>query len=162
MILLDANFIITLAQSSLDDAWLQSFLASLGRRRTIGIPAPSWAEFLSGAGNAASAFSKAVRSKGGVQIIPFDEMAAIECGFIDRQIRAKTGNKKGVSTAAWQKIKIDRQILAIASARRVTAVYTDEEGLIADAELLGITTIKMGDVPRIPQQLPLLKSGNDE
>jgi len=162
LILLDANFLITLAQTSTDDVWLQSFLGSLGRRHTIGIPAPSWAEFLSGSGNAASAFSKVVRSKSGIQVIPFDEMSAIECGFIDQKIRAKTGNKKGASTAAWQKIKIDRQILAIAAARKVTAVYTDDDGLIADAEIIGITTIKMCDIPRVPQQLPLLKTTNEE
>lgn len=160
MILLDANFLISLAETSSDATRLHTFLSSLGRNQVIGIPAPCWGEFLSGSGSAASTLAGVVRARSSIQVVPFDEIAAVESSFIDQDIRQRTGSKKGKSTAAWQKIKIDRQILAIASVHRATAIYTDDDNLIADAHLLGITTVRLSEVPRIPVQIPLLEVDN--
>lgn len=162
MILLDANFLIKLSNKNHESQWLLTFFRSLGTRQVIGIPAPSWAEILTYAGPATAALTKIVHGRATLQIIPFDEIAAIESGYIHQEIVAKSGGKKGASAAPWQKIKIDRQILAIAVARRATAIYTDDTDLRADANLLDIRTIGLDDVTLPPEQLPLLAAeGSD-
>lgn len=156
MILLDANFLITLSKRNSDAIWLLTFFKAQGAKQIVGIPAPSWAEVLSLAGPATSALSRIVQGRSFVQIIPFDEMAAIESAYVHQQVLLKSGNKKGASSAPWQKIKIDRQILAIAVARRATAIYTDDTDLRADAGLIGIQTLGMDDISLPPEQLTLL------
>lgn len=70
-------------------------------------------------------------------------------------------SKKGMSAADWQKIKIDRQILAIAAVNRATAIYTNDINIIAEAQFPGIPTVRLEDVPLPPLQLNLLGSSPD-
>jgi predicted nucleic acid-binding protein len=159
LIFLDANFLIKLSSRNPDSVWLGSFFKFISEQRrgeAIGIPAPSWGEVLAVAGPATSALSRVVQARSSVQVIPFDEIAAIESGFIHQKILALSGSKKGLSNEPWQRIKIDRQILAIAAARRASAIFTDDDGLRADAALIGIQTIGICDVPVYPSQLLLL------
>lgn len=159
MILLDANFLIKLSSKNPDHLWLSSFFKFISEHRrgeSIGIPASSWAEVLAVAGPATAALSKVVQARASVQVVPFDEIAAIESGFIHREILRLSGTKKGASSEPWQRIKIDRQILAIAVARKASAIFTDDDGLRADAALIGMPTIGASDVPVYPTQLTLL------
>ncbi|WP_244135722.1 hypothetical protein [Burkholderia seminalis] len=70
---------------------------------------------------------------------------------IDSATRAK-GGKKGASKSQWQKVKIDRQILAIAKVVKATAIYTEDTGLIAEAQRLNVVAVKTSEVPLKPKQ----------
>lgn len=130
-------------------------LLALGTKQVIGIPAPAWSEFLCGADGAAFEMSKNIQGHSSVKILPFDAVAASEAALLHRDILEKSGNKKGASSAPWQKIKIDRQVLAIARMHNVSCIYTGDENMIAEAALLNIPTQKIEDIPLSPAQSPL-------
>jgi hypothetical protein len=82
------------------------------------IPTPALSEALVKAGAAASQQIVEELQKHVVfSIEPFDTRAALEVAAMTRAALA-SGNKKGSSTAPWQKVKFDRQIVAIAKGNR--------------------------------------------
>jgi predicted nucleic acid-binding protein len=155
MILIDANILITLSIAKEDDEdfeRLAGLVQDLVAAKTIiGVPAPAWAEYLCGAGMATSGVIEVLKKRSAIRILPFDEVAATELAVIDQMTRSR-GGKKGKSKAPWQKIKVDRQILAIARVLNVTAIYTEDENLIAEATRLGVTVYRMVDIHLKPKQ----------
>lgn len=77
------------------------------------------------------------------EILPFDELSAIELAIMTRNA-IDSGNKKSGSVDVWNKIKYDRQILAIARVRQATAIYTDDVGLRNIATQLDMPVIGYG------------------
>jgi hypothetical protein len=76
------------------------------------------------------------------RIEAFDTRAAIEVAAVSRQAMDK-GNKKGATLEApWQKIKIDRQIVAIAKVNGATTIYSNDSDVAAHAKLCGIAVLK--------------------
>ena len=162
MIIFDANFLIALSDDGFDKSRLAALIASFPKKQVVGIPAPAWGEYICGAGAATSALTAALQSNSSVRILPFDEVAAVESAQVHSDIVRVSGAKKGSSTASWQKVKIDRQILAIARVHRATTIYTDDDNLIAEAALLGIPTCRLADLPRVPVQLALIPGATVE
>ena len=77
------------------------------------IPTLVVTEYLVGAGSAGKALLDALMSSRFVLVAPFDHVAAEECAAM-QAIANATGNKRhplGRNTA-WQKVKVDRQIVA--------------------------------------------------
>ena len=58
---------------------------------------------------------------------------------------------------AYQKRKVDRQIIAIAKVYGATEIYTDDDGLAKRARMCGITPIAIHEVPfpEAAKQIPL-------
>ncbi|MDQ1815744.1 type II toxin-antitoxin system VapC family toxin [Massilia sp. CCM 9210] len=155
MILFDANVLVELSrlETSETKERIQGLLSELSISKTvIGIPAPAWAEYLCGSDASASVFSTAFRSRAYVQILPFDDISAYEAALLHQEIVGATGTKKGRSTLAWQQVKIDRQILAIARQYRVSAIYTNDDDMIADAQILKIPCFRPHEVQLKPVQ----------
>jgi predicted nucleic acid-binding protein len=152
MIIFDANVLIALGEKdSADD--LSNRIGGLihdliAENTVIGIPAPAWAEYLCGAGvsggNANVVEMLAKRSA--VRILPFDEMAATGLAAIEQSTRA-FGPKRGASNAGWQKVKIDRQILAITRVHAATVIYSDDEALGAEANRMALAVRRTRDIP---------------
>lgn len=116
---------------------------------TILIPSPALAEVLVGLGDAGPAVIERLSRSARFKIADFDTMAAVELAMMTREaIRA--GDKKGGSTAHWQKVKIDRQIIAIARTRGATKIYSDDEGLAKFASILGIEVVQSWLMPLPP------------
>lgn len=158
MILFDANVLIELSSAETSEAKerIQGLVSELSLSKTvIGIPAPAWAEYLCGSGALTNALSAALRSLTYVRILPFDDISAYEAALLHQEIMEATGAKKGGSLLAWQQVKIDRQILAIARQYRVSAIYTSDENMIADARLLNIACIRPHDIQLRPVQRTL-------
>jgi predicted nucleic acid-binding protein len=155
MIVFDANVLISLSAG--DDAnedfeRISGLIQDLVAAKTIiGVPAPAWAEYLCGTGIGTSGVIEVLKKRSAIRILPFDEVAATELAVIDQATRAK-GSKKGASKAGWQKIKVDRQILAIARVHSASLIYTEDDGLIAEAERLGVAVSRTGDIPLKPKQ----------
>ena len=78
---------------------------------------------------------------------------------------ASASDKRAAIDAPWSKIKFDRQIVAIAKVNGATAIYTDDEKLIAFAKLQDMPCIQIADLP-IPDsarqpELPLSPTPSD-
>ncbi|MGZ9187644.1 MAG: hypothetical protein ACXW6R_23500 [Candidatus Binatia bacterium] len=95
---------------------------------------------------------------------PFEIRAAIELAVMTRSALA-TGDKKSGSDAPWQKVKFDRQIIAIARVAQASAIYTDDENLASTAKMLNIPALGLSDLPLPPETaqgvLPFETKGAD-
>jgi len=156
---LDANCLVKWAARSKPDdvARLDELLKIVAAKDgKIIIPMPCFAEYLVGTDEATAAWIQALERKKAVALAPFDRRAAFECALLDR--RALTaGNKKGGRKEPWQKIKIDRQIIAIARVQRVDELISDDNGLRSTALVtgLGVRAISELDLPASARQSTL-------
>lgn len=123
---------------------------------TILIPTPALAEVLVGMGDGGPEVLERISRSARFKIGEFDTMAAVELAAMTREA-IRGGDKKEGSSLPWQKVKIDRQIIAIARARNVSAIYSDDEGVALFAAKVGIPVIPTWEMalPLIPPQPPL-------
>lgn len=116
----------------------------------IVIPTPAIAEVLTVIGPDAQAYFDIVAKSRLFEIASFDSKAAIELAFLNRDVFSVLDPKNGGEP--YQKIKVDRQILAVLKSRGVSEICTDDEGLIKRAKLCGITPIQTVDLPVPPDE----------
>lgn len=110
------------------------------------IPTPAFAEFLVGVDEAAAAWINTLDRKRSVFVAPFDKRAAFECSLLDKAALGK-GDKKGGRKEAWQRIKIDRQIVAVARVNQASLIVTNDTGLRASATTAGISACRIDELP---------------
>ncbi|WP_420966849.1 hypothetical protein [Bradyrhizobium sp. B120] len=95
------------------------------------------------------------------RVEPFETKAAVEVAVMTRGALA-AGDKKGGLTAPWQKVKFDRQIVAIAKTTQASVIYTDDDDIIAIAKSVNIPTLGLADLELPPEtaqgQLPFEKT----
>jgi hypothetical protein len=61
------------------------------------------------------------------------------------------GNKRGSATdSEWQKVKFDRQIVAIAKAHEVKTIYSDDPHIKKHGEDCGLEVLQLADLPVRP------------
>jgi len=114
------------------------------------IPAPVLSEFLVFAGTDAPEYLVRIRESSTLRVEPFDERAAIELADIEIAARTK-GNKRGsATTSEWQKVKFDRQIVAIAKAHGAKVIYSDDPDIKSHGTDCGITVLGLADLPLPP------------
>lgn len=121
----------------------------MSKTRVI-IPTPALSELLVRAGPAGTALVVQIQKSSVFRIAPFDTRAAIELAAMTHAALT-AGEKRSGVLAPWTKVKFDRQIIAIAKVESATAIYSDDNSLIAFAEASGIKVIRLADLP-IPQQ----------
>lgn len=76
----------------------------------------------------------------------FDNRAAIELATVIREA-VKLGDKRSGSAEPYQKIKFDRQIVAIAKVHGVEILYTDDENQTSFAKSVGIKVVHSWELP---------------
>lgn len=118
------------------------------------IPAPCVAELLSVIGPTNAEYLQIINRSRVFEVRPFDELAAIELAFINRDVLGKEDAKNRLEPR--QKVKFDRQILAVWRVAGCNVVHTDDNGLIASAEKCGLSPVRIADLP-IPDNA---KQGN--
>lgn len=103
------------------------------------LPTPAISELLVRAEEGGSAWLSAVQRRSSVLVAAFDIRAAAECAMIHRSA-VQRGNKRfGTKPGeAYQKIKVDRQIAAIAIVAGADLVVTGDEGLMAVCAHMGL------------------------
>lgn len=117
------------------------------------IPAPSLAEFLVHTGEATAGILDIIDRRSAILVAPFDRRCAVTCALIDRAA-INSGNKNGArKLEAWQKIKIDRQILAICNVHNVERIVSNDTGVRAEAKQLGVTVSLIEELPTPPEAL---------
>lgn len=125
---------------------IELLLSSLGVGDTIIVPTPVLAEILVKAGDSAPDVLVALQSLARIKIVPFDQRAAVETAMMTRKA-LDAGDKRGGSDQAWQKVKIDRQIVAIARVHGALKIYADDKGLVKFAATLGIDVVSSWGLP---------------
>jgi predicted nucleic acid-binding protein len=114
-------------------------------KQTILIPTPVISEVLTVSG-AGLRYLVILQKTPVFRIEPFDARAAIELAEMNK-IHLATGDKKAGIDAPWQKIKIDRQIIAIAKVAGAKIIYTNDASLKATAEGVGFKVIGVHELP---------------
>jgi predicted nucleic acid-binding protein len=165
MVVLDASILLLLldpdARPPVDPATAQPvarakdridhLIAMLdGQREKIVIPTPVLSEVLVRAGDAGPAYLEELGRSARFRIAPFDIRAAVELADLTRNA-LDDGDKRGGSTAPWQKIKIDRQIIAIARTENVTTIFSDDDDVRRLAQPLGIQVVGTAELPLPPE-----------
>jgi hypothetical protein len=115
------------------------------------IPAPALAEALIIAGPAGPAFVQMIAKSAYIKVGPFDELAAIELAHLTQAALASPTGKKGGSTQSWQKVKYDRQVIAIANVYGAGTIYSDDQGIQHFAKLAGISVVQTCEMPLPPK-----------
>ncbi len=110
------------------------------------IPTPVLAEVLVQSGVAGMKYVHMLQKAAVFDIESFDTRAAIELSEIDRRA-IDAGDKKSGELAPWQRIKIDRQIIAIAKVAGANTIYTNDGPLGRFAKRDGLTVIGAHEFP---------------
>lgn len=65
------------------------------------------------------------------------------------------GDKRGGVSAPWNKIKFDRQIVAIAKINNISMIYSDDRGLaqVSAAQGISVTTVSQLPLPPAEAQM---------
>ena len=73
----------------------------------------------------------------------------------------EAGNKRSGAVGPWQKVKVDRQIVAVAKVHGVDELYTDDDGVRRLAESDGIRVKGVADLPPPADPQPPLFPDSD-
>lgn len=119
-------------------------------RATIIVPTPALAEFLVLAGNEAPRYLKELTGSSVFDVVPFDQRAAVEAA--EAEIRAgESGDRKAGAEGPWQKIKVDRQIVAIAKVNEVDYLYSEDADVVKLGAQMGVKVKGMSGLPLPPE-----------
>jgi predicted nucleic acid-binding protein len=128
-------------------------------RERIIISAPALSEFLVLAGPDGPQYLSELALMSHVHIEPFDQRAAVELAAIELLARKKGSKRHPLPTGApWQKVKFDRQIVAVSKLHQCKAIYSDDGDIREIAEDIGLKTISTWELPLPVSKTPLLDS----
>ena len=128
------------------------------KRARIAIPAPVLAEFLVLADEAGPDYLKIIDNNSSFDCAPFDALAAIEAAASQRRAFAE-GDKKSGAIGSWQKVKVDRQIVAIAKVLGADCLYTGDADVLNIARRDGVPTTALWDLPAPEAEVGVLPFG---
>jgi len=119
---------------------------------TVLIPTPVLAEFLVGIDlNSQQTYINLIKTQSCFEVVPFDEIAAIECAQFPDLKELKKLNPSDTSN----KVKFDRQILAIAKSSGVDEVWTHDKGVYNRCKTFGLIAKSLADISPSPEQYPM-------
>ncbi|MEO6016133.1 MAG: PIN domain-containing protein [Polaromonas sp.] len=145
---LDANALVSWANNGTDErilARLDHLLETVSKAGgVIILPTPAISELLVRTAEGTAAWLTALQRRSSVRVASFDLRAATECALIHRLAVAAGGKRKGTKSGEhFQKIKVDRQIAAIARVAGADVLITDDENLISVCAFIGLPTKKL-------------------
>lgn len=118
------------------------------------IPTPVLSELLILAGKEGPQYLEKIQASKTLLLRPFDERAAIELAAMELADRHKGGKKAG-SDAPYQKVKFDRQIVAVAKVNGAHTIYSDDEDVRKFASKAGLKVVSTWELPIPPSKTPL-------
>lgn len=125
---------------------VEALIEGLASSDRLIIPTPVLAEVLVAAEDAAPDILNRMQTFARLQIVPFDQRAAVELAIMTRDA-IKHGSKKGASDRPWQKVKFDRQIIAIARVTGSDHIYSDDTSLCDFARSVNVDARSTWDLP---------------
>jgi hypothetical protein len=132
------------------------------KKAKIIIPTPALTELLMGSKHTVQIYIERLKKFAAFQIRPYDERAAIE---LAAQYKAtQKSNKNLAKQPAWNKLKFDRQIVAVAKVQGAAAVYSDDDQVRRFARECGMEGYGLSDikVPAKQNKLPGMGIEDDE
>jgi predicted nucleic acid-binding protein len=114
-------------------------------RRKIILPTPACAELLTVIGPDAQQYINTIARSRVFELAAFDAKCASELALLNRGVFAQLDKKNKFEP--YQKVKFDRQIVAICCANGVTELYTDDESLANRARMCSITPKGIAEIP---------------
>lgn len=116
------------------------------------LPAPVLSEYLFGIDKAAfQSHLDVINSVKSIEVVAFDQVAAIECAMLVTDAEQKQLDPD----ATKAKLRVDRQILAIAVASGVAEIWTHDIGLTKKAASMGLAIKSLADIGPPPVQYDL-------
>lgn len=162
-VLLDTNALVYLLDPRTPRSTrerLQGLLEDIERTRgQLLIPTLVLSEYLVVAGRAGRPLLDALRKNRWVVVVPFDVVAAEECAAMQADAMAR-GNKRYPlgRNVAWQKVKVDRQLVAIAKSRGCVILSDDDDvRSLGPAAGVIVNTVASLPIPSWALQLPLVE-----
>jgi len=132
------------------------YLTEMSRTRTrVIVPTPALSEFLVLAGSEGSDYLTRIEESFAFRVAGFDAQAAVEAAA-NLLSAIGAGDKKGGATGAWQKIKVDRQIIAIAKVTGCVAIHSNDKDIRKLAKEVGIPVVHVSELPLPPPESGLL------
>lgn len=126
---------------------IEHLIAQLDREKaTLIVPTPALSEVLVVAEDAGPAMLDRISRSSRIRVADFDSRAAVEVAAMTREA-LRQGDKFDGSDSPWQKVKIDRQIIAIARVNGASKIYSDDKNLAKFAERIGITVVPLRALP---------------
>ncbi|WP_370338346.1 hypothetical protein [Parvularcula marina] len=125
------------------------------KQRVI-IPTPALAEVVCFGEIDTASLVSSLQSNSAFEFADFDVLAAIELAEMTRTATSLGDKRSGMSDVPYQKIKLDRQIAAIAKVKNVREFHTDDKSLGHFATLAGLTVVRTRDLPLPEKQGELL------
>lgn len=157
---LDSNGVpVTRCQERIDD-----LVSRLEKSHTkIIIPTPALTELLVVAGSNYVQYLNEINGRSCFKVSDYDQRAAIEAA-LQMADAIKLRDKRSGTLSPYQKVKFDRQIVAIAKVENVKTIYSDDEDVETYARLIGIPTVRVQDLPLPPPTQISMKevTGNSE
>ncbi|NCP14191.1 MAG: hypothetical protein GW858_08525 [Sphingomonadales bacterium] len=130
---------------------IEGLISSLGKQSRLILPTPALAEALVGAGLGAVELIEKLNQQSKILVVPFDQKCAVELAMMHMEVIEKSGSKRGGSTEPWQKVKFDRQIVAIAKVHNSTRIFSDDIGLCSFAKTVGLEAVSTWELP-VPEK----------
>ena len=118
------------------------------------IPTPALAEFLVRADEAGAEYLRIMESRRVIREAHFGKRTAVELAAMAREALDQ-GDKRGGSDSPYQKVKFDRQIVAIARVEGEQKIYSNDSSLKGFAESVGLKVVHVAELdlpPEYPQQ----------
>lgn len=115
------------------------------------VPTPALSELLAGLKEPGQIVLDDLNSSSVFEISPFGLRAAIEAAA-SVQVARSMGTLKGSSSSTWQKVKVDRQIVAIAIVERAERIYSEDSDVRNLAEIAGVAFSRLADLPLPPEE----------
>ena len=119
------------------------------RGTKIIIPTPALAELLVIAGPNYVKYLNEINGRACFKISDFDQRAAIETA-LQMASSISTHDKRSGTLSPYQKVKFDRQIVAIGRVEGVKTIYSDDRDIKSYGEQLGIPVVRVEDLPLPP------------
>lgn len=123
------------------------------------IPTPALSEFLTMPD--AEMYLPDLENSDVFEVVPFDKAAAIENAAQARKAIAE-GDKKSGAQGPYQKVKVDRQIVAIAKFHQVDCIYSDDADVMKIAQAANIPVFGLESLPVPPEEQTQLQLGDPE
>ena len=145
---------------------IEYLVQTLDKEKTpIIIPTPALSEFLVHAGDAASNYIDQIKKTPAFRVVDFDQRAAAEAAVALRSA-IDGGDKRDGTGAPWNKVKYDRQIVAISKVEGAKTIYSDDGDIRTYAAKVGIEVVRLADLPLPPEEaqgsLPLEQADHPE
>lgn len=151
-VLIDTNALIKLLDPRVPvelAARLKGLLEDIDRTNgQLIIPVQVVGEYISGAGQAGQEVLAKLLGNRRIKVANFDHVTAVECAMMEKTAFS-SGNKRAPLTreVSWQKVKVDRQIVAIARVLKVDQIISSDGDIPKIAKAVGLACIGVDDLP---------------